>query len=308
MTEPANRETEPGRAPTGGPPLSAPHISLHPFFRVLLFLALGFCLLVLVNAVAPGAQPGQPRGTRSLLWYAVALPAALLESWLFLHAFHGKSYRALGLWFYRGWGRELATGAAIGAGLLAIVAGGLAATRGASYHGVAGGDKHALAGILATGGWLALAAAFEEIVFRGYLFQRMVNGAGPIRATAVFSAAFAVAHLLNPFAATLSTVNTFLSGVLLSVAYLKTRALWLPIGLHWAWNFCQGPIFSLPVSGLRFTPTLLRVELTGSPWLTGGAYGPEGGVVLTVATLAATFWLARTRGVSASPAAEEALK
>lgn len=287
--------------------LSAPGIPLHPFFRVLLFLAAGFLLLVLANGVAPGAPPGFPLGTRSALWYAVTMPGLLLESWLFLRAFHGKNYRALGLWFYRGCGRELATGVAIGAGLLIIVVGALGAARAVSYHGLASG-AHALLALLATAGWMALAAAFEEILFRGYLFQSMVSGAGPIAATAVFSALFAAAHLGNPSAAGISTVNTFLSGVLLSVAYLKTQALWLPIGLHWAWNFTMGPVLSLPVSGLNLRPTLLRAELAGAQWLTGGAYGPEGSVILSVVSIAATVWLARTRWVSPSPAVRQALK
>src|SRR2546430_16785770 len=106
----------------------------------------------------------------------------------------------------------------------------------------------------------------------------------------------------------LSTANTTLAGVLFSLAYLKTRGLWLPIGLHWAWNFTMGPILSLPVSGMRFGPTLLRSQLTGAKWLTGGAYGPEGGAVTTVVCVAAIFWLARTQRFAPSPAMEEALK
>jgi len=275
---------------------------------VLLFLLLGFLILVLVNTVAPGEPPGLPRGTGSILWCALAVLGLLAESWLFLRAFHGRSYRALGLWFYRGWGRELAMGVAVGATLQVAVVGVLVATRAVAFHGLAGGGTSALASILGLGGWMALAAAFEEILFRGYLFQRMLSGRGTILAVAFFSALFAGAHLWNPEAAALSTVNTFLSGVLLATAYVKTRGLWLPIGLHWAWNFMMGPVLSLPVSGLDMSPALLRVELAGPRWLTGGGYGPEGGAVLSVACCIAILWLARTPRVSASPAMEEVLR
>ena len=281
---------------------------VHPLFRVLLFLLVGFFLLVLVNTVVPERPPGLPEGMWPPLWYALAMPLLVLESWVFLRAFHRKSYRALGLWFYPEWARELASGVAIGAGLLFMVVSALVVARAVSYHGVAASGTPALLGILRMGGWMALAAAFEEVVFRGYLLQRMVHGAGPIPAVAVFSALFAVAHLANPSPTALSTVNTFLSGVLLCVAYLRTRALWLPIGLHWGWNFFMGPVLSLPVSGLELRPALLRFEAAGPRWMTGGAYGPEGGVVLTVACAAGIFWLARTRRVSASAAMQEALK
>jgi membrane protease YdiL (CAAX protease family) len=303
-----NQENLSAPPPAERPVVSAPGVPLHPFFRVLLFLLVGFLILVLVNTVAPGEPPGMPPGTRSALWYALALPGLLLESWLFLRAFHGKSYRALGLWFYRGWGRELAMGVAIGAAVQVAVVGALVATRAVAFHGFARGGTPVLSGILGLAGWMGLAAAFEEILFRGYLFQSMLTGRGPVLGVALFSALFAAVHLWNPEVTLLSTVNTFLSGVLLAVAYLKTRGLWLPIGLHWAWNSAMGPILSLPVSGLEMKPALLRVELAGPRWLTGGAYGPESGAVVSVVCCAAILWLARTRRVSASPATGAVLK
>jgi len=90
---------------------------------------------------------------------------------------------------------------------------------------------------------MLLAAVFEEVAFRGYAFQRMVDAAGPIVAAAVFSGLFGALHLSNPSATPLSTANTALAGVLFSLAYLKTRGLWLPIGLHWAWNFTMDRSF-----------------------------------------------------------------
>jgi hypothetical protein len=96
--------------------------------------------------------------------------------------------------------------------------------------------------------------------------------------------------------------------VLFSVAYLRTRALWLPLGLHWAWNFFQGEVFSLPVSGIRFAKPMLQVAAVGPAWFTGGDYGPEGGLAVTVVALAGIFWLARTRRLASSPAMREVLE
>lgn len=301
MTEPAEQESRVQLGSHERPP----GLALHPLLRAPLFLLVGLLLLILVNSLAAGAAPGMPAATRSPLWYALAVTGLLGESWVFLRVFEGRSYRALGVWFFPGWGRELAIGAAIGAALLGIVGATLAAAHAVVFRGLAGG---ALPGVLRLGGWMFLAAAFEEILFRGYLFQQLLSRAGPIPAVTLFSGLFALAHLGNPSATPLSTLNTFLSGVLLSVAYWKTRALWLPIGLHWSWNFCMGPLLSLPVSGIELSPTLLRVERAGAQWLTGGAYGPEGGAAVAMVCLAATLWLARTRRVSPSLAAAEAVK
>ena len=94
----------------------------------------------------------------------------------------------------------------------------------------------------------------------------------------------------------------------MAVAYLKTRGLWLPIGLHWAWNFMMGPVGSLPVSGFHIGPGLAVAETSGPDWLSGGAYGPEGSVILTAVCVAGTIWLARTKSVACSPAMAEALQ
>lgn len=282
--------------------------SVRPIFRSLLFVLLGVALslslrdivLRLGRNLSEGILLGVLSSLLDLVW--------LLATWFFLRLFDRRSFRALGLWFYRGWGRELALGVGFGGGLILVVVGLLVATRGISYEGFRGGGVHTLLGILGNGGVLALAAAYEEIAFRGYAFQRLVDAIGPLSAVAICSALFGALHLMNPAATPFSTANTALAGVLLAVAYLKTRALWLPIGLHWAWNFTMGPVLSLPVSGVWFRPTLLAAKFTGSEWLTGALYGPEGGAVVTVACVLAIIWLARRSHLTPSPAMEEVLK
>ncbi len=289
--------------------LSTTDDRLRPIFRVLLFVLVGLLIVVPLQQAVLRFARGLPPGR--LLFagiYALMISALLAVSWIFIWAFDRRSFRTLGLWFYPRWGRELAAGVGIGAALQLFVGLALVTARGVSYHGITVGVRHALVGILATGGLLVLVAAFEEVAFRGYGFQRLVEAVGPLGAVATFSGLFGVVHLSNPSATPLSTANTVLAGVLLAVAYLRTRALWLPIGLHWAWNFTMGPILSMPVSGINLGPTLLKVETTGAIWLTGGAYGPEGGVVVTAACLVTIVWLARTRRLAPSPAMEEVLK
>lgn len=118
-------------------------------------------------------------------------------------------------------------------------------------------------------------ALAEELMFRGYPFQRLEEGIGSVAATAVFCLLFGAVHLLNPGASAWGLLNTMLIGVVLAVAYLRTRALWLPWGIHFAWNTTLGLVFGLPVSGLRTFNVVLRSTARGPLWLTGGAYGIE---------------------------------
>jgi hypothetical protein len=280
---------------------------IRPIWRALLYLLTGLVVLILLRRLVQGGAKGMPQGWRLAALYALMNACLLAMAWLFLRGFDRRGFRALGLWFYPGWGRESLAGLGIGAGLVTAVVLGLAVTQAAGYEGM-----NAAAGVwlgtLASAGFLLLAAAFEEIVFRGYAFQRLVDSLGKFGAILILSVLFGLGHLSNPSANPLSTANTVLAGVLLSVAYLKTQALWLPIGLHWAWNLMVGPIYSLPVSGVRVGPGLFVAESSGPDWLSGGTYGPEGSVVLTVVCAAAIIWLARTEAVSPSAAMTETLK
>ena len=97
-------------------------------------------------------------------------------------------------------------------------------------------------------------ALLEEAMFRGYPFQRLVEAVGPVWAVVALSALFGAAHLGNPNASGVLSwafLNTIAIGVLLALAYLRTRTLWLPFGIHFGWNFALGFVFGLPVSGMN---------------------------------------------------------
>lgn len=123
---------------------------------------------------------------------------------------------------------------------------------------------------------LVFGSLAEELMFRGYPFQRLQKGIGSIGAIAVFSLLFGAVHFLNPGASVWGLVNTVLIGIVLAMAYLRTRALWLPWGVHFAWNATLGLVLGLPVSGLRIFNVAVRTTARGPLWLTGGSYGIEG--------------------------------
>lgn len=115
----------------------------------------------------------------------------------------------------------------------------------------------------------------------------MTEGTGKVVATVVFSLLFGLAHAWNPNVSVFGLINVMLAGVLLSIAYLQTRALWLPIGIHIGWNFTQGYIWGLPVSGTTQIDPLTISQETGPDLLTGGTFGPEGGAACTIICLLA---------------------
>jgi uncharacterized protein len=86
-------------------------------------------------------------------------------------------------------------------------------------------------------------------------------------------------HIFNPNSTLVSTFNLFLAGLLLGFGYILTRQLALPIGLHITWNFFQGNVFGFPVSGQMAGPTFIAIEQGGPDLMTGGAFGPEAGLL-----------------------------
>jgi hypothetical protein len=127
---------------------------------------------------------------------------------------------------------------------------------------------------------LMLAAANEEIVFRGYPMQVLMRGIGPWPAMILMSVLFGVIHANNPNATLLGTINTILAGMMLSLAYFKTRSLWLPYAIHFGWNAGLGMVLGFPLSGIDIG-SLWTSHTTNADLIVGGSYGPEGGLVAT---------------------------
>jgi uncharacterized protein len=146
--------------------------------------------------------------------------------------------------------------------------------------------------------WLAIAVVsgtLEEVLFRGILQRHLEAVFGSWIALAITSALFGLGHIGNDDATWFSSLAIALeAGILLGAAYMLTRRLWLAIGIHAAWNFTQGWVFSVPVSGGEAPLGLLITRRVGPDWLTGGDFGLEASVVaMVVATLAGVLMLRR---------------
>jgi membrane protease YdiL (CAAX protease family) len=120
--------------------------------------------------------------------------------------------------------------------------------------------------------------AAEELLIRGYTLQVLEQAWGTRVAVGASSVIFALLHLSNPAAGLAAVVGLVAAGLLFAYAYLTTRSLWLPIGLHVSWNLSEGPIFGFPVSGLAGAG-VIRTRVEGPELVTGGSFGPEAGLV-----------------------------
>ena len=146
----------------------------------------------------------------------------------------------------------------------------------------------------------SVAAFAEEALFRGYFFQTLIQWITFLPATLVLAVAFAWSHYANPHATIFSLVNVGFAGVWLSIAYFKTRSLWLPSGLHLSWNFAQTTVYAFPTSGISFTDNrLMNLTQSGPEWITGGAFGPEGGILATIALIVSTWYILKSTSLMA---------
>ena len=216
----------------------------------------------------------------------------------------GLPWRSLGLTLHRGWVRDLIIGTAIGVAALAVAVA-IATAAGGLRFSFIGSNMLLTAGrsLLTSGVLLFVAALAEEAAFRGYPLQTMTRAGLMWLGVMVTSVPFGVVHLWNPNVVPgVTFANTVIAGVWLAAAYLKTRSLWFPLGVHWGWNWALGSVFGLPISGVRlFSNPVLRGDDAGPAWLTGGTYGIEGGVAGTVALILFTLFIWRTRLVSPTP-------
>ncbi|MEP7136859.1 MAG: type II CAAX endopeptidase family protein [Chloroflexota bacterium] len=119
----------------------------------------------------------------------------------------------------------------------------------------------------------------EELLSRGYHLQTIASGINLFWGVIISSAVFGLLHLGNPNATWISAAGIFFAGIYLAYGYVRTKQLWLSIGLHIGWNFFEGVVFGFPVSGLDIYP-LLRIKVTGPELWTGGAFGPEAGLIV----------------------------
>lgn len=235
-----------------------------------------------------------------------AVVVAIAARWIDRRAWRDYGFRVR----RRGWRADLWFGLALGGLLMTLI---FVVELVAGWVRVTGTMRVASADVPFPIAALLLALSFiavgiyEELLFRGWLFKNLGEGLNSARlgprgailwAWAISSVLFGAAHLGNPNATAVSTLNLVLSGVLLGAGYALTGELALPIGLHISWNWFQGAFFGFPVSGLAPAASVLAIDQSGPPLWTGGPFGPEAGLlgVLAIALgVALTVWWVRRR-------------
>ena len=223
-----------------------------------------------------------------------------------VRVFQGRRLRDVGLDPARAV-PDMGRGFLVGAALLTTVVGLLALMGSYRIVGLAalpeGGGRAAQLGWMAL--FLLAVALFEELSIRGIVFRLLEQALGTWLAIAASAVLFGYGHRGNPGATWQSSIAIAVeAGVLFAAVYVATRSLWMPVGLHWAWNLFEGPVWGTRVSGTEM-PALLGADLPGPALLTGGSFGPEAGLVALVlgAALGGAFLVvAVRRGQIVTPA------
>jgi len=260
-------------------------------WKFLLLLILGSFLFMIFYSFA---QIPFVLGTRSIS----AIPLGLVSSYLLLCLY----YAWMKLFEKReitelSWKRclpDTATGFAIGflyfvAIVLVMMAFGLYTVNGFMFNYVQ---------IIRNLVMMLVVAIGEEVIFRGFMFRMINQRWGLIVALIISSLAFGFIHISNPNATVWSAVAIALeAGIMLGLAYNYKNTLWVPIGIHWAWNFSQGQVFGYAVSGMNIVDSVVQPTISGPELLTGGAFGAEASIIAVILSVFISVWLYLKRNI-----------
>lgn len=243
----------------------------------------------------------------------IKLVVVLIGTWLAAHLLDRRPFADFGLNFDRGWWLDFGFGSALGALLMSLI---FLIEWLAEWVTIVEFGRVALPGITWVEGivgalfFFLVVSVTEELLARGYQLRNLaegLNGRGVgarpslLIAWAVSSLLFGLLHLFNPNATWYAILGLALAGFFLGYGYLVTGNLAIPIGVHLTWNFFQGNIFGFPVSGNVFdSVTLFAIQQSGPSLWTGGAFGPEAGLLGYCATLLGigltALWVRQRRG------------
>ncbi len=292
-----------GAPTTGEEAGGAPAPRLAWGWRLAIFVILFFAFWIPLTWLS--AALGAPMEVERWWWGVPAfLAGAFLANWVLVRGVEGLRLEALGLPRGGEAARSFGWGAAAGGAIIAAV---LLVQLGAGWltwarEAEAGSPLAAAATLAAI---LFGAALAEELLVRGYPLQVLAERFGGAIAIGATAVVFSALHGMNPNAAVLPLINIGLAGVLLGVAYWRTYSLWFATGVHFGWNWTMA-LSDLSVSGLQLGVPGYEPRLSGPELWTGGEFGPEGGLLVTLASLAAIAWLWRTRRLSRSLAVRSA--
>jgi hypothetical protein len=271
--------------------------SVRSGWKVLGFIALFTSLGIGISALAKALHAPHLGGSAAWVSAVIIALASLICVRL-----ERRSFRDLGFHLGFRWLGEWTLGTLIGILLIFVTALVVKGFGGFHWERTAAIGAHQAF----TGAWIFLGVAFfEEMMSRGFPFQRLVEGSGPWVGQLVFAGLFALMHWGNPgmHGATKiwATVNIGLAAILLGFCYLRTKSLAMPIGLHLGWNWAQGNLLGFGVSGTTDAKGLWTPVFHGKPdWLTGGAFGLEASLICTLVCGAVIIALWRWKGTAKS--------
>ncbi|MFC1561851.1 lysostaphin resistance A-like protein [candidate division KSB1 bacterium] len=265
-----------------------------------------FCLIpvivifVIFGNISPQQNESELLSVPYILLYVAINTALIISALVSLKLIDRRPFGILGINLYAGWFREFSTGLGLGFVLLTVIflifwiTGLVQVTIGEMNTVVLSSMSLYLALFL-------FAGATEEFLMRGYLFQASIEGSRNWIAVLIFSLIFSLLHFANPNWSWSGAINIFLAGVLLSVAYIKTRSLWLPIGLHMAWNWTQGPLWGMNVSGISTVNSFLVSIPRGPDLLSGGEFGAEDSLISSVFITGLLWYVWKVNWIKPSP-------
>ena len=262
-----------------------PEGGLRAGWRVLLFLALFSVFYEAVNTFIAYVRPADYAALQ-IEQYVLLVLAAWLAHYIMLRWVDHTSWSYVGLGAEQCTSRALVVGLALGSLCILVPSAGLLLAH----------DLTLVTGLQGRHDWLVLASGgallflpqslAEELLSRGYIFAALRDWVGEMGALAFTSVGFGLLHMGNPGATAQSVSVVVLAGIFLGAILVVTRSLYAAWMAHFAWNWSMADLLHAPVSGVRFPYSAYRVDDSGPDWLTGGSWGPEGGVAAAVGMIA----------------------
>jgi uncharacterized protein len=255
--------------------------------RVALFILIGYMGMLLFPLVITSIVQSLVVTAAMAVFASAAVANAIV-----VRIYERGRLSDLGLAWNATSGREFLVGAGLAAAaVLAIVVAPVIA--GVARFEAAPSVEHRWASIFFIAIVLLFGAAGEEMLFHGYAFQLLIRSIGAYATILPAAVLFGLAHIGNENANLLGILNTMLWGILLGYAYIRTRALWLPIGLHYGWNLAL-PLLGSNLSGFTMGVTGYALHWSAGNLWSGGGYGPEGGLPATLIVIVLFVAVRRT--------------
>jgi len=266
----------------------------HPIFR----LAIGFLMMIAIYAVCSGIVAFLAMRSyisADITGLIVSIVSAVLMIVAYSSFYKGSEHRKITELSFKEPDKTLLPGIGIGFAFMGAVI--LTLYLGGAYKVIhVNGLEYAIGGL----GVGIVSSVGEELLFRGVLFRIMEEKLGSIFALAISALIFGFIHLGNPNSSIFMAMCIAIeAGLMLGAAYMYSRNLWLPIGIHFAWNFSESGIFGVPNSGILIGHSVLTSQTTGNKLFTGGRMGPEGSIPCLIAGLTISLvllYLANKKG------------